>query len=214
MKVYMISGLGADERVFYKLKLLKGYDPVFLGWQKPQAGETFEDYALKLAEGINSSEPFVLLGVSMGGMIASELSLKLHPAKTILISSYPDNSCFPPLFNWARDTRAYRFVPPSWFKHGSVAKRIFTAEEPEDKKLIKQQIKDCDNDFLKWSIPAILNWQRREPGENIIRIHGARDEVLPLKGKKDGVYIIPKAGHMMILTHAAEINKILHDLLT
>ena len=200
MKVYFISGLGADERVFYKILLPPAYEICHLKWKQPAAKETIEEYAIRMAEEINTNEPFSLVGLSMGGMIASEIAEKLHPAKTILISSYPSSLMFPALFSWAKQTKAYRFVPPAIFKRASIAKRFFTAEEAADKALIKQQIMDCDMDFLKWSIPAILNWKREQVPDNIFCIHGSRDEVLPMNRRVKNLFTVNKAGHMMVLT--------------
>lgn len=46
-EIYCVSGLGADERVFQKLKF-QGYQPVHIQWIEPKPGETIADYAQRL----------------------------------------------------------------------------------------------------------------------------------------------------------------------
>ena len=85
MKLYAISGLGADKRVFKYLNLNCELIPI--DWIKPKKNEEIELYSERLSSVINKNEPFGLLGVSFGGLIATEISKKLKPELTILISS-------------------------------------------------------------------------------------------------------------------------------
>ncbi|HCF62788.1 MAG TPA: hypothetical protein DEU93_00310, partial [Chitinophagaceae bacterium] len=72
MKAYCISGLGADERIFCNLHFPEALEPVYLKWIKPEPNETLEQYAMRLSEKIEGDEPFVLIGLSLGGMLALE----------------------------------------------------------------------------------------------------------------------------------------------
>ena len=83
--IYCVSGLGADERVFQKLKL-EGYQPIHIRWVEPENKESITDYAKRLTEQIKSDEP-ILIGLSFGGIIAIEIAKQINTKKVILISS-------------------------------------------------------------------------------------------------------------------------------
>ena len=60
--------------MFKNIRLPDHCEPVFLEWIDPVKNETLKNYALRLAEGINTNEPFAIIGLSMGGMITSEIA--------------------------------------------------------------------------------------------------------------------------------------------
>ena len=84
MKIYVVSGLGADFKVLEKLKFPENHEVVFIDWIIPQKEESFADYVKRMAEKIDDSEPFYLLGYSFGGIIVQELNL-LKPAEKFVI---------------------------------------------------------------------------------------------------------------------------------
>jgi hypothetical protein len=81
MTLYFISGLGADKRIFEKLQFSNSFKLVFIDWIVPVKNEPLRDYATRLSHTINTSEPFVIIGLSFGGMIATELSPIVSPQK-------------------------------------------------------------------------------------------------------------------------------------
>jgi hypothetical protein len=82
-----------------------------------------------------------------------------------------------------------------------------------DKKAIQHfinMLKDSDEDFIRWAIQIVLDWNRSEiKSENLIHIHGTKDFIFPLKNIKNCDYIVNGGTHDMIMTSAAEINEIL-----
>src|SRR6478752_103643 len=100
MKVYFISGLAADSRVFHHIRLAEEHEMVHLQWIEPVVNETLGSYAERLAEKIDTAEPFALVGLSMGGMIAAEIAQTYKPVSTILISSIPCSLHLPTYFKW------------------------------------------------------------------------------------------------------------------
>lgn len=208
MKVYFISGLAADSRVFKYIRLPEAYEIVHLEWIPPEKKESLAVYAKRLAEKINTAEPFILLGLSMGGMIATEIAKTWNPLKTILISSIPVSQNLPLYFKAAASLGIYKFMPVMALKWAAKTKRYFTSESSEDKKLLRQVIQESDNDFIKWAIEAILTWNATDMPTNYIHIHGSKDGILPVRFTSPS-HIIKDAGHMMILTNARQINRIL-----
>jgi pimeloyl-ACP methyl ester carboxylesterase len=212
MKVYFISGLAADKRVFKNILVPSHCEMVHLDWIPPVNKETLTAYSLRLAKKIDTEEPFSLVGLSMGGMIAAEIARHYRPAQVILISSVPSSEQLPVYFKWAAMVKLHKLVPVSLGKSASIMKRLFTAETKEDKEILKQVIRESDEEFIRWSVNAILNWKTIELPSSYIHIHGTRDEVLPLRFVQP-THTIPKGGHLMIMNRAEEINRILHEVL-
>lgn len=87
--IYFISGLGADRRAFSKLIFSEHFPMIHLDWISPEPNESLRSYASRLALEIDSSNPFYLVGLSFGGMLATEIAKELNPIHTFLISSTP-----------------------------------------------------------------------------------------------------------------------------
>ena len=91
--IYCISGLGADERAFSRLKP-EGYTITCLPWLTPLPNETISEYAVRMSKGITTEKP-VLMGLSFGGMMSLEIAKLLPVEKLILISSIKSNKELP-----------------------------------------------------------------------------------------------------------------------
>jgi pimeloyl-ACP methyl ester carboxylesterase len=212
MKVYFISGLAADSRVFKHIRLPQGYEPVYLDWITPYKKETLESYSLRLSEHINKREPFVLLGLSMGGMIASEIAKKFKPEACILLCSVPTYKHFPTHFKWAYFFRLHRLLPVGVIKLASKLKRGFTADNKEDQLLLKEVINDSDPAFIRWAMHAILSWRNEVIPQPLWQIHGSNDEILPIRFTQP-THRVAGGNHLMIMSKAPELNKFLQEIL-
>ena len=212
MKVYFISGLGADERVFKHIVIPAEHEIVHLQWIRPFKKESLSSYALRLAGKINTNEKFSVIGLSFGGMIASEIGNHLKPEHTILISSIPSSQHLPVYYKLAGAFRLHRIVPVSFIKRAAKIKRLFTTETSEDKLMLRTMIRDADNWFISWAIHASLTWDNKVLPQNFIHLHGTHDEILPTRYTKP-THVLPKAGHLMVMNRAEEINAILRTVL-
>jgi hypothetical protein len=205
MTLYLIGGLGADERVFQYLTIQQ-HPTKIINWIKPIQKESLTDYTYRLSEQIDTTYPFGLLGVSFGGIIAVELSKILKPQITILISSVELSSQLPMYFIKSARTGIVNLLPKTMIKPPSfIMHFIFGAV---NKKLLTKIINDTDPDFIKWAIDKIAHWQNETLLPKAIRIHGTNDKLIPLAGKaieiKDGT-------HFMIVDRAEEISAIVND---
>lgn len=84
MKLYTISGLGADEKVLEKLTFNPEIEVVHIPLLHSEENEDFHHYVSRMANTIRSFEPFYLLGYSFVWIIVQEIH-KLKPAKRIVI---------------------------------------------------------------------------------------------------------------------------------
>ncbi len=210
MNVYFISGLGADRRAFERIQLPDAYTVHHLDWIKPEDGESLNDYAKRLAEGIDTTQPFAVVGLSMGGMIACIMTQFLSPQKTILISSIGCNKEFPPLLKFARRTKAYKLLPRFIFqpKYLWPVQQLMGTRAKAYKGLIRDFIAQTDPQFMKWAIGAIVNWKDCDRPQAIYHIHGNKDKMFPLKYTKPDV-VIEKGSHFMVWMQAGAVSKAL-----
>jgi pimeloyl-ACP methyl ester carboxylesterase len=211
-KVYFISGLGADRRVFNRIEVPGFCEPVYLDWISPMENESLQSYAERLGENINSIQPFALVGLSLGGMIASEIASRLSPVITILISSAPVSDQLPGYFRKLYSVHLSKVLPISLLKSLAILRWLVSTENEEDKYILKQIIKDSDPIFIRWALEAIPNWKKEKLPTPFIHIHGTMDKVLPIRFTK-ATHIIRDGGHIMVLNRAAEINLILQKTL-
>ncbi|MCW5912299.1 MAG: hypothetical protein KIT62_14610 [Cyclobacteriaceae bacterium] len=56
MKIYLLSGLGADRRIFDSLDL-SAFDVQHIEWIRPTINETIESYAARLLSQIKTVNP-------------------------------------------------------------------------------------------------------------------------------------------------------------
>ncbi len=211
MKVYFISGLAADRRVFKNIRLPEGYEPVYLDWITPLRNESLQAYALRLGEKINRSEEFILVGLSMGGMIAVEIANHYRVKKTIIISSVPSSTQLPFYFRIAARMYLQHLVSIRLVKIAAIAKRLFTTETKEDKELLKSIIRESDAAFIRWALNAILKWKNKSIPTDLVHIHGTSDEILLIRYTKP-THMINKAGHLLIMNRADDVNQILNTI--
>jgi pimeloyl-ACP methyl ester carboxylesterase len=210
-KVYFISGLGADKRAFSFLDL-SFCEPVFIDWIQPLKNEPLPEYALRLKEQI--IEPgSVIIGVSFGGMLATEMAKADPSAKVIIISSNKIKKEFPKIFLTGKYIPLYKWLPSVVLKKGIIIRSIFFSPKGEkQKKLFRQILSDTDTNFTKWAVYSILHWQNKIIPDNLIHIHGTSDKLLPLHLVKAD-YIIKEGTHLMIMNQPEEISELLKKLI-
>ncbi len=178
--VYFISGLGASKKAFYFLDL-SFCNPVFLDWIEPQPRERLEDYALRLVQFIPEDNP-IIVGLSFGGMLATEMAKANPKAKVILISSNKTHLEFPSILKVGRYLPVYRCLPDNTFKSsGLFFLWILGATGKPQKAVQKMVLKESNPNFTKWAIDAIMGWRNETIPQNLIHIHGTADKLLPYR---------------------------------
>ena len=213
IKTYLIPGQGADYRLFSNLKLKEKYDTVYIHFTTPPRKCYLKDYAKLLLKQIDTSENFILIGVSIGGMIATEITEIASPMQTIIISSAKCRQELPHRYRFMRILPLHQFVPAWLYKAGAqIAQPLVEPDRKHGKYIFKAMLKAKNSQFLKRTAKMIINWERDTYQKNIIHIHGDNDHTLPLRKVKTN-YIVKDGSHMMVLTKADEINKLLNEIL-
>lgn len=212
MKVYFISGLGADRRAFYKIQLPPGYEPVHLDWIVPVKNETLPDYAKRFSEVIKKGEEFILIGLSFGGMLASEIAKIISPKKLIIISSLSSYKELPWYFKLAGKLGIHKILTPSIYKQATILNRFMGTGNKEMKAIVYSYVNNIDPAFIRWSLNVILHWSHTERLSDLVHIHGSNDHLLPYRYVQAD-YIIKNGGHLMVMNKADEVNTILRKVL-
>jgi pimeloyl-ACP methyl ester carboxylesterase len=212
LNVYFISGIGADHRYFTHVRLPEGFEARHIHWIEPQPNEVLPDYAFRLAQQIDTTQPFVLSGLSLGGIMAVEIAKRIPPVCTILISSIPLSSQLPPLYKLAGALKLGQLIPPALLKMAAITKHNLSMPGAENRKLMRQVIRDGDNANIRWSLNAVLQWKNDVLPQPLFHLHGTRDEVFPFR-RTTPTHIIPKGGHMFLMSRAETVNRILGEIL-
>ena len=209
--IYIFSGLGADKRVFKYLDF-SAYNTTFIEWIAPKDNEPIENYAKRLAEQVKTEKP-ILIGLSFGGIMATEVAKHIETEKIILIASAKSKSEIPFYYRWLGTLKLHKIVPSRLMRQANfVSFWLFGIKTNEDKKLLIEILKDTDPQFLKWAINAIVNWKNTTEHKNLQHIHGTADKVLPIRFAKYDVEV-KDGGHFMTINKFDELNTILNAML-
>ncbi|MBA4057543.1 MAG: alpha/beta hydrolase [Marivirga sp.] len=207
-ELFLISGLGADKRVFDFLDLSE-YKTHHIQWVDPHHKESIESYASRLSSQITKDRP-ILIGVSFGGLIAIEIGKQIKTEKVIIISSAKSKKDIPSGY-LARKLKLHTLIPSRFLKKPTdLLFWFFGVESKKEKILLQSIIKDTDERFLSWAIDKIVTWENNVELNNLIHIHGTRDRMMPYRSAD---YKIEGGGHLMIINRAADIDVILKTIL-
>lgn len=211
-KVYFIPGLGADKRAFNFMDL-SFCDPQFVSWLTPMPNETLQSYALRLSNNIGDEEA-TIVGISFGGMLATEIA-KAHPhSKVIIISSCKTFKEIPYYLRFWRRLPVYKYFSGKSIRlSGKVVLRILGARGKEQQQLQLEILKTANPAFTRWAMDAIVNWRNETIPPNLTHIHGTADKLLPFSYVKADHAVID-GEHVMIMDRAKELTVLLKELVT
>ncbi|MEO9483026.1 MAG: alpha/beta hydrolase [Ekhidna sp.] len=206
MNLYAISGLGADERVFQYLSLKAEIVPI--KWLQPDRSEGIDSYAKRMAQIIDTSEPFGLIGVSFGGLICVEICKFLMPEITILISTVEKSKELPVLYRIIGRIKIIKLLPSKFFRIPKrVAHFLFGSINT---KLLDDILFDSDPKFTKWALSRLLVWESNFKIPYVLKVGGLDDKLLPPKDSSNTT-VIDSGGHFMIVDKADEISQIINE---
>jgi pimeloyl-ACP methyl ester carboxylesterase len=213
-KVYLISGLGADSRLFKNVVLPAGYEVVLVDWLIPSSIDTLITYSQRIIHQYSISEKSIVIGVSLGGMISVEIAKQVKLDKVILISSIKTDKEAPWYYKFFHNIPVYKAIPGKLMPHvGFLIKPMFGKMNANDLQLFKSMLRNSSPVFLKWAMRAALYWKNNIDFSNLYHIIGDNDLVFPYKNIKSPTAIIKGGTHIMVFDKANEINKLLEEIL-
>jgi len=212
LKLYCISGLGIDQTPFEFLEINSDYELVYINWIEAKKKETLSEYAIRLAEVIDDSEPFSLLGLSFGGMISIEIAKVKKPKHLILLSSIAKPRQMPKLYKLGKAIKVYSWFPFEMIKKNvELTNKLFGIKGKAHQRIMNNVFEKTDAEFLRWAVRAILTWKNKEDVPHT-RIHGTRDKILPLLNSNVD-FIIEDGSHFMVVVKANKISQIINEIL-
>lgn len=211
--IFVISGLGADHEVFKKLEL-SGYEMIHIKWVDTIKGESLAEYATRLLPQITEQNP-IIMGLSLGGMLALEVSKQIPTEKVISLSSAIGYHELPWYYMLAGRLKAQKWLPIYAFARGNYFTNwLFGVQQKDDIAILQSVFDRLDKNFLFWALNAVLKWDKNEKPKNMIRIHGTSDRVLPMKKKVKYDAVIKNGTHLMLLDKSEEVSAILNKYLS
>ncbi len=211
MKLYVISGLGADFKVLEKINFPESLEVVFLDWLIPENKEDFHHYVERMADRVDDSEPFALLGYSFGGLIVQEIDKIKSAEKVVIMGSIKSDKEKSRFIKFGEMSRITKYLPQSMFNVKSAA--IYSVArnivDPKNPKLM-EYFTVRDQYYLKWGIEKVSDWKFEE-NPKVIQILGSKDIVFPVKYSKPD-YVVQNGTHLFPATKPKQVSKILNEI--
>jgi esterase/lipase len=217
MNLYLIPGLGTDQRIFESLVPLldKKAKIHYLNFIEPlSVDEPLVDYSKRMATKITETNELIILGLSLGGMVATEVAKYFPNAKLIILSSMKHQDERPKGLLVLRKLKAYSWLNPKVSRWLFVKlMKVFGMMTPKDQQIFKEMLYDSPDIHFNWARKAALLWDNQEYPKNFIHIHGTNDHIFPHKSLKTDVKLIQKANHSMVINQAKETADYINEFL-
>ncbi len=167
---------------------------------------TMKDYAEQFVHHHGIAPGDSLVGMSLGGMLACEISRAMEISQVVLISSGTRSEHLNPLL------RRLGFLAPvmpfGWLQS------LPTPPVSRFRRRLFGMFRKVDATFLNWACSVAPRWEGTEDHPNLTQIHGDRDPVFPFSYQREKIHHrLSGASHLAVLEKQEEINEILRRLL-
>ncbi len=204
--IYCIPGLGLDHRLFEKLSI-SGVELKYIDYMEPLSDEPIAGYAKRLSEKIEDTT-FSILGMSLGGILAVEISRIKKVESLFLISTVKNKSEVPNIFKYMDLLPTKNKIASKLAIDASVAfKPYYDKSDAAGNKLFDAMIRSASVELLAWGIQEIANWKfNEEINCPFYHVHGTADLIFPIKNI-DKAETVKGATHYMLYNNADDISK-------
>ncbi len=201
--LYLLPGLGLSVNYFDSLSFPDYCQVNAIALIQPAGKESLQSYAGRLTQHIEAGVPFVLMGMSFGGVLAQEMAKIRRPEAIILLSTIQHSTDLPWYFQLGHKVRLSKILPYRLVEKYIRLLRTFDSKENQ----ILYDNSTVSANFLIWSLDKILNW--RPAGTNVpcYQVHGGRDRLLPCR-YKEKMFVIPRAKHLLLPEKHREVSEI------
>lgn len=214
---YILSGLGADQRVFDQIDF-GDFAPVFIPWETVEPNQSFESYVQQLSKHVQTPHP-ILIGISFGGIVAQEMSGLFGNCPVLIISSVRTRSELPWMMRMSGQLGLHQLIPIKLvLRNKGMNHWLFGTKTEREKETLDQILADSDPVFTKWAILNITSrslsgWRRHKKiSGHVLHIHGDQDRIFPIKNVHPD-YIIPGGTHFMTVSKHEEVSKVIQEAL-
>ena len=183
---FVLPGMGANNGMF-KGPWRNLEDTVFLDWPKSSKAQSIHDLAIEFIQKSDISKGDSVIGTSLGGIVASEISNHLALDHLILIGSATAKEEISGLL---RILSPWIDMAPLSFLQQSAG--VIPLE-------LSSMFATSDIQFMRRMCKAIFRWNGHHSGVRPFRIHGLKDSVIPLAQTVD---VVIDGGNLIAMTHA------------
>lgn len=212
-RIFFFTGLGADERAFSFLKIKTPLQQIYVTWLKPEEQESLTAYCWRLVEEYAIKEGDILIGLSFGGLVVTEINQFIKPSLSILISSASTRKELPLIYRAADRVNLHYLIPKSSLnKPNRLRYYLFSLKKPAQRKLFDEIVTHTDSDFVRWAMDKIVHWENSVRPENLFKIHGTSDHIIPIH-KAASDFIIKGGSHFLTWENSEEVSAIIRQLM-
>jgi pimeloyl-ACP methyl ester carboxylesterase len=206
MNIYLLPGLGADGRIYSKLTTIGAHKVIPLEWIPPANANNLAEYAAMLNDFYKLTPPYMLGGVSLGGMVAQEWAKLQPPAHLLLISTICRQDEWPILLSLSANGIVSNHLTKSRLEKLAWLGDKLTRKSTDGRALFYGMLHEANAEIFEWGAKAALTWKPCGAGSiPTTRVHGTRDALFPIK-KINGAIPIQGGNHFMIFDKADEIK--------
>ncbi|HVY23200.1 MAG TPA: alpha/beta hydrolase [Steroidobacteraceae bacterium] len=187
--IHALPGMGGDHRMYQGVwNTLPNF--IAHDWPAYQGETTIGTLAISVCDACGIQDGDILVGSSLGGMVACEILKTRRISKLFLVGSAISPQEISPIFRI--------FHPLS----GATLLKMLQRVTTHISYTATQMFASADVNFMLAMRKAIFEWKGLESTEEIVRrIHGRSDFVIPLPDKVERVL---DGGHLITMTHAEE----------
>ncbi len=203
--VFLIPGTGGTAELFSDYRFPFPFRSV--DFPVPRVAEmSMKEYAEQFIAHHGIVPGDTLVGMSLGGMLACEISKALEIRQLVLISSGTRKEHINPLL------RKLGFLGPripfAWLQ------KLPPPPASRFRQRLISMFRQVDPAFLNWACTVAPIWEGMENHPNLIQIHGDLDPIFPLTYQQERIHFrLRKATHLAVLERQKDINQILCELL-
>lgn len=214
MRIILIPGLGYNCRIFENLKL-SDFNTQCLNWIEPRPNEKLNEYSQRIFNQIdNYDDELVIIGHSLGGIVAQEIASVKKVDQIILISSIKSRQEMP----WSFKIVKPLFLHKLFTKEMSINTLSFWGknhgfETQNEKNLFNDMVSEQSNFYLQWALKSLSLW--REPkipnSTKIFQIHGTNDKTFPIKLIDKPNVVVKNGSHIFIHKQAKKATELITE---
>lgn len=186
--IHVYPGMGATSAM-YGAAWREGLDAVYHDWPEWRGETTIREWAWRLIDEHGIADGDVLVGSSLGGIVACEVAKLRALRLTVLIGSAVNRNEINGLIEML--SPFIDFAPIAFIK-------ACAGKLPGD---LTQMFAASDPLFVREISKAIFRWDGADAHCPMLRIHGRNDFVISMPESCDCVL---DGGHLLAMTHAAD----------
>lgn len=158
----------------------------------------------------------VVLGVSLGGMVAQVLAQKYPQLRPVVVSSCVSVAEFSPFLCFVKRFSLHKIVPVRLFTSPLVASFLITGSvKKRHVESLKHLLCGMSKEYFRFMTEKVISFSSPlAKKDDVMRIQGSRDALFPEKTLITKAKIIKGATHLAVYTHGRAVSEVLAELLS